>query len=73
MVNLSDVEIPVLLNVEGADITSGTATLLTADSGKAENTFDAPEYVVPKTVAPLIVEDCYVAPANSLTVFRMKN
>lgn len=71
MVNLSDVEIPVLLNVKGADITSSTATLLTADSGKAENTFDAPEYVVPKTVAPLIVEDCYVAPANSLTVFRM--
>ena len=71
IVNLSDVEIPVQLNVKGADITSGTATLLTADSGKAENTFDTPEHVVPQTVAPLIVEDCYVAPANSLTVFRM--
>ena len=72
VVNFDDVDIPLQMNIKGGDIASAAATLLTAESGKAENTFAAPEHVVPVTAAPGIKDGCYTAPANSLTVWRMK-
>ena len=72
VVNFDDVDIPLQMNVKGGDIASATATLLTADSGKAENTFASPEHVVPVATTPDIKDGCYTAPANSLTVWRMK-
>ena len=72
LVNFDDVDIPLQMNIKGGDITSATVTLLTADSGKAENTFAAPEHVVPVAAEPGVREGCYTAPANSLTVWRMK-
>ena len=72
VVNFDDVDIPLQMNIKGADIASANATLLTAESGKAENTLSAPERVVPVAIAPSIYDGCYTAPANSLTVWRMK-
>lgn len=72
VVNFDDVDTPVQISVKGADLASATATLLTAENGKAENTFDAPKHVVPVAITPSFKGDCYTAPANSLTVLRMK-
>ena len=72
VVNFDDVDIPVQMNIKGGDINSASATLLTADSGKAENTFAAPENVVPVPFKAVIKNGYYTAPANSLTIWRMK-
>ncbi|MBR4997244.1 MAG: carbohydrate binding domain-containing protein [Bacteroidaceae bacterium] len=72
VVNFDDADIPVLMNIKGGDINSAKATLLTADSGKAENTFTAPENVVPVATKTIIKDGYYTAPANSLTIWRMK-
>ena len=72
VVNFDDVDIPLQMNIKGGDVTSATATLLTAESGKAENTFAAPEHVKPVADAPSVKDGCYTAPANSLTIWRMK-
>jgi alpha-L-arabinofuranosidase len=72
MVNFDDVDIPVQMNIKGGDINSADATLLTADSGKAENTFAEPENVVPVPFKAVIKDGYYTAPANSLTIWRMK-
>ena len=72
MVNFDDVDIPVQMNIKGADMSSANVTLLTAESGKEENTFAAPKKVVPLPVKNVIKEGNYIAPANSLTMWRMK-
>ena len=72
MVNFDDVDVPVQMNIKGGDINSADATLLTADSGKAENTFAEPENVVPVPFKAVIKDGYYTAPANSLTIWRMK-
>ena len=72
VVNFDDVDIPLQMNIKGADMASASTTLLTAESGKAENTYSDPEHVVPATITPDIKNGCYTAPANSLTVWRMK-
>ncbi len=74
VVNFDDAMIPLQMNIKGADIISSTITLLTAESGKAENTFAEPEKVVPTTTgcALSFKESLYMTPANSLTVLRMK-
>ena len=72
VVNFDDADIPVLMNIKGGDINSAKATLLTANSGKAENTFTAPENVVPVATKTIIKDGYYTAPANSLTIWRMK-
>jgi alpha-L-arabinofuranosidase len=72
MVNFDDVDIPVQMNIKGADMSSADVTLLTAESGKEENTFAAPKKVVPLPVKNVIKEGNYTAPANSLTIWRMK-
>lgn len=72
VVNFDDVEIPVQMNIKGGDIASATVTQLTAENGKAENTYDTPEHVVPTTIKPNIKDGRYIAPANSLTIWRMK-
>ena len=72
VVNFDDADIPVLMNIKGGDINSAKATLLTANSGKAENTFTAPKNVVPVATKTIIKDGYYTAPANSLTIWRMK-
>ena len=72
VVNFDDIDIPVQMNIKGGDIASATVTQLTAENGKAENTYDAPTHVVPTTVKPSIKDGRYTAPANSLTIWRMK-
>ncbi|MBR5842815.1 MAG: carbohydrate binding domain-containing protein [Bacteroidaceae bacterium] len=72
VVNFDDIDIPVQMNIKGGDIASATVTQLTAENGKAENTYDAPAHVVPTTIKPSIRDGRYTAPANSLTIWRMK-
>lgn len=72
VVNFDDIDIPVQMNIKGGDIASATVTQLSAENGKAENTYDAPTHVVPTTVKPSIKDGRYTAPANSLTIWRMK-
>ena len=74
VVNFDDVDIPLQLNLKGANIASTEMTVLTAESGKAENSYDAPEKVVPVTKEYTLTtgENHYMTPANSLTVWRMK-
>lgn len=72
VVNFDDIDIPVQMNIKGGDIASATVTQLTAENGKAENTYDAPTHVVPTTIKPSIKDGRYTAPANSLTIWRMK-
>ena len=72
VVNFDDIDIPVQMNIKGGDIASATVTQLTAENGKAENTYDDPAHVVPTTIKPSIKDGRYTAPANSLTIWRMK-
>ena len=72
IVNFDDVDIPLQPNIKGGDITSAVVTLLTAESGKAENTYNDPKHVVPTAITPSIKDNLYITPANSLTVWRIK-
>ena len=72
VVNFDDVDIPIQMNIKGGDMASATTTILTAASGKAENTYDFPKHVIPTIITTDIKEGYYTAPANSLTVWRMK-
>ena len=72
VVNFDDIDIPLQMNIKGGDITSASATQLTANNGKAENSYDNPENVAPTALKPNIIDGRYVVPANSLTVWRMK-
>lgn len=74
VVNFDDVMIPLQMNLKGADVVSAQMSLLTAEDGKAENSYDEPEKVVPMTTECDLTfkESLYMVPANSLTVWRMK-
>ena len=72
VVNFDDIDIPLQMNIKGGDIHTATTTLLTAESGKAENTYSAPEHVIPTSIKPSVKNGSYTAPANSLTIWRMK-
>ncbi len=74
LVNATVHESRTTVNLVGVGhLKGGTLTLLQADSQLAENTFDAPERVAPRTTAfaPAGTKFDLTLPANSLTIVRV--
>ncbi len=75
LVNTTDKDTEVNINMTNADISSAETVVLTSASATDENTMANPDKIIPHTgISPLIEEGgaVYTAPANSLSIITMQ-
>ncbi|WP_310602176.1 alpha-L-arabinofuranosidase C-terminal domain-containing protein [Anaerosporobacter sp.] len=74
LVNTKAEEHKVDMKLENCDITGeGTVEVLSGEDTKAENSIKNPENIVPVTTEIKVTQEYeYIAPANSVSIFRLK-